>query len=250
MRVTFAGVGEAFDETLANTSLLVQCGDFSALLDCGFTAASAFWAVAENPLELDALYITHFHGDHYFGIPALLVRSVEEGRTKRLTIMGQPGIEDRVRRLMEMAYSNALRNAQFDIYFIECTSGDDLSLFGTRFRFAMNDHLMPCLAVRLDCEGKSVFYSGDGRPTEWTRDLAKGCNLVVHESASFEADVPGHGTIASSIEFARTLGAESLALVHVKRDVRKKNMQEIMETIGSVSDLNVFLPEPGEIIQL
>ena len=55
MRVTFAGVGEAFDEKLPNTSLLVETdGGSSVLLDCGFTASCVFWTMAEKPLELDA----------------------------------------------------------------------------------------------------------------------------------------------------------------------------------------------------
>jgi len=246
MRVMFAGVGEAFDETLSNTTLLVDSGTSTILLDCGFTAASAFWSVAEKPLELDALYITHFHGDHYFGIPALLVRFVEEGRTKRLTIHGQPGIEDRVLRLMEMAYSNVMARAEFDIFYIECDPGQDFKHAGFRFRFAMNDHPMPCLSVRLDCGDKSIFYSGDGRPTEATRALAKGCDLIAHESFSMEPDTPGHGTIDSSIEFARQAGAKSLALVHVQRKVRRFMKKDILAKAGEVSDFSVFLPEPGD----
>ena len=73
MRVTF-------DEALPNTSILVESGSSSILLDCGFTAASTFWEVANNSLDLDVVYISHSYGDHYFGVPALLVRSVEEGR--------------------------------------------------------------------------------------------------------------------------------------------------------------------------
>ena len=49
MRVTFAGVGEAFDEKLPNTSLLVQSESSSILLDCGFTAACTLWDVIGNP---------------------------------------------------------------------------------------------------------------------------------------------------------------------------------------------------------
>ncbi len=221
MRVTFAGVGEAFDETLANTSLLVESDTTSILLDCGFTAASAFWSVAQQPLELDAIYISHFHGDHYFGLPALLVRSIQEKRTKRLTIMGQPGVEDRVTRLTEMAYSNAMAKATFDIYFIECTPGDEIPHGDFQMEFAMSDHPMPCLSVRLDCAGKSIFYSGDGKPTDATQTLAAGCDLVVHESFSLETTTPGHGTIESSIAFARKAGARRLAMLHMDRAIRQ-----------------------------
>lgn len=246
MRVTFVGVGEAFDENLANTSVLVDFDSSTVLLDCGFTAASAFWRVAEKPLELDALYITHFHGDHYFGVPALLVRSIEEGRTKPLTILGQTGVGDRIPQLMEMAYRGTMAKAAFEISYIECDPISDFEHAGFRFRFAINDHPMPSLSVRLDAGGRSVFYSGDGRPTAETLALATGVDLVVHESFSLEPDKPGHGTVDSSIDFAKKAGAGKLALVHVQRGVRRDRENEIL-TRADASDVPTILPEPGEV---
>jgi len=250
MRVTFAGVGEAFDENLANTSLLVETDTSSILLDCGFTAASAFWNVTDKPLDLDALYITHFHGDHYFGIPALLVRSVEEGRSKRLTILGPTGIEDRVVHLMEMAYSNVMAKMAFKLFFVECSPDEDFRHSGFRFRFAQNDHSMPCLSIRLDYEGKSLFYSGDGSPTDATLALATGCNLIIHESYSLEPHTPGHGTVDSSMEFARKTQAPALALVHLQRKIRKDMKNEILTKAETADNCSVFLPEPGDIYEV
>nr|WP_321260546.1 ribonuclease Z [uncultured Pseudodesulfovibrio sp.] len=247
MRVTFAGVGEAFDDKLPNTSLLVHAGSSTVLLDCGFTAACVFWGMAANPLKLDAVYISHFHGDHYFGLPALLVRSIEEGRTKRLTILGPSGIESRVTRLMEMAYSNALARAKFSIFFIECDPGQDFKHAGFRFRFAMSDHAMPCQAIRLDTADKSMFYSGDGQPTDDTLELALGCDLVVHESYSLDQEKTGHGSVESSVDFARKANAKACALVHVKRTVRRERKDVILARANAISDMKVFLPEPGDV---
>lgn len=250
MRITFAGVGEAFDDKLANTSILAESDSTSILLDCGFTAASAFWSAARNPLGLDALYISHFHGDHYFGIPALLVRSVEEQRTKPLTILGQPGVESRIRKLMEMAYSNVMTKAKFDLYFLECTPGEEVHFGDFKLGFAMGDHSMPSLAIRLNSTKHSVFYSGDGRPTDATRQLAAGCGLIIHESFSLKKTVPGHGTVDSSIEFAKTAGAHTLAMVHVTRTVRHGQGPEILAKAQNIDGLNVLLPAPSDFLDL
>ncbi|MGL1861123.1 MAG: ribonuclease Z [Pseudodesulfovibrio sp.] len=246
MRVIFVGVGEAFDETLSNTSVLVESGGLAILLDCGFTAASSFWAVAERPLELDMLYISHFHGDHYFGIPALLGRSIEEGRSKPLTIMGQSGVAGKIRQLMDMAYPNSLKKAQFALNFIECQPETPATVDRMQFRFAVNDHPMPCLSIRIESEGKSIFYSGDGKPTKETQALAQGCDLIIHESFFLEPTKPGHGTVDSSIEFAREAQAAHLALVHVQRTVRRENKQTIITRGTKETQLHVFLPEPGD----
>lgn len=250
MRITFAGVGAAFDEHLPNTSILMESEQCSLLADCGFTSASAFWRSADDPLSLSAIYLTHFHGDHYFGVPALLLRMVEEGRTAPLTILGQEGVEDRVRTLVDLAYRSILEKARFDLRFVECTPGNTVELNDMRLSFAVNDHPMPCLSLRVDTDTHSVFYSGDGRPTLETRQLADGCDLVVHESFSLEPDTPGHGTVDSSIQFAQEAGAKEVALVHIKRDVRHRDRAALEDAIRQATDLKAFLPEPGDQLQL
>ncbi|EGB15102.1 beta-lactamase domain-containing protein [Pseudodesulfovibrio mercurii] len=250
MRVTFVGVGEAFDERLPNTSLLVEHNDSSILLDCGFNVSCGLWRYAARPLDLDAVYVSHFHADHYFGLPALIVRSLEEGRTKRLTILGPSGIESRVNRLMELAYSNALAKAGFEIFFIECVPGEDFKHGGFRFRFALNDHSMPCLAVRLDAGGKSLYYSGDGKPTDATVDLAEHCDLVVHEAFTLDEITTGHGDVGTSLDMARRSGAGACALVHMKRTIRHTMMDVIRMAVETETSVHGFVPEPGDVHEL
>lgn len=250
VRVTFAGVGEAFDEDLANTSILVETDATSLLLDCGFTAATAFWRTAKEPLDLDGIYITHFHGDHYFGIPALLIRFVEEGRTTPLTIMGQHGVAKQVQSMVDMAYPNTLAKAQFDISFLTCEPGQEVRLGDMRLTFAMNDHPIPSQSVRVNVDNKSVFYSGDGRPTTETLALARGSDLIIHESFSLEPDTPGHGTVDSSIQFTRDAGAPALALVHVQRMIRRNHRPEINLKMKQATGVKVLLPNPGDMVSL
>ncbi|QGY39849.1 MBL fold metallo-hydrolase [Pseudodesulfovibrio cashew] len=250
MRITFNGVGEAFDQDLPNTSLLIESGACSLLADCGFTAAAAFWRAAADPSGLDAVYLSHFHGDHYFGLPQLLARFVDDGRTEPLTILGQSGVEQRVRELVNMAYTSLLDRAKFELRFLECRDGGTAELSGMRLSFALGDHPVPSLSLRVDSAGQSVFYSGDGRPTEATRALAKGCRMIVHESFSLDPDKPGHGTVDSSIDFAGEAGARILALVHVRRRVRHRLRDEILRRAAAAKGLEVLLPEPGDHVTL
>lgn len=246
MQVTFAGVGAAFDEYHPNTSILIESDDASLLADCGFTAAPAFWRVADDPLSLDGIYISHFHGDHYFGIPHLLLKMVEEGRTAPLKIFGQQGVEKRVTLLMESAYRSMIEFTKFDLIFTECSPGDEIPLKDTRLTFAQNDHPMECLSLRVDSGKHAVFYSGDGRPTDDTQALAKGCDLVVHESYSLEPDTPGHGTVDSSIAFSREAGADTLALVHLAQKIRRTQKGEILKRAVAATGLRIMLPESGD----
>ena len=250
MEITFLGVGEAFDEHLANTSMLVRTEyegkPVTLLLDCGYSVPPAFWQLGLNTETLDAIWISHFHADHAFGIPALLVRFWEEKRKKDLCFFGQKGIEPFVLKCLELAYPNFYPRLGFSLRFEEVEPKKPLKAFGMSWSTAVNDHPQRDLALRMEAQGKSLFYSGDGRPTSETSTLAKGVDLIVHEAFHLSKDIPGHGTIAGSVEMALACRAKRLALVHIQRNVRRERFEEIRELAKSVQELEVLIPEPGD----
>ena len=255
MKIKFLGVGEAFDEKLPNTSIWVRSetadgGRASVLLDCGFTAPSPFWQSCPDPDELDAIWISHFHGDHFFGIPALLTRSWEMGRKKPLILISQAGVEDIIRQTLKLAYSSIMEKFAFELRFREVEPGNTIEAAGLSWSTALNGHPQKDLAVRIGRGEKSVFYSGDGLSTDDTLALAKGCPLIIHEAFRLDRQIPGHGSILSSIEFARKAGAQALALVHIQRNERRDRREEILRSIETVRDLRVFMPEPGEEVEI
>ncbi len=259
MHITFVGVGEAFDPNLPNCSVLVETRTGGVprtiLLDCGFTAPFAlFRALASDAgtrkaLDLDMVWISHFHGDHFMGLPALLLRFYEEGRVKPLAIVGQTGVEDVIRQAMDLAYTGLRERFQYPIVWHEATPGVSLSLLGLRLDCAYSEHPRLNLSLRLDDGERCILYSGDGRPTGETLALAAGVDLVIHESFSMEQDTPGHGTVPGSIDFARQAGAKALALVHLRRDVRREKNEQVRSAMNR-AHLPVYLPEPGEVLTL
>lgn len=248
MRVTFPGVGAAFDEDLPNTCLLLETEDHSALLDCGFAAPFAFWRCAERPLELDALWISHFHGDHFFGTPVLILRFWELGRTKPLAIIGQQGVEETITTAMDLAYPGFREKLEFDLVFHEIEPGDTITAAGFTWQAAQGEHGKRNLAVRVEADNRSVFYSGDGRPTPDTLALARDTDLVAHEAFLLDPDNPGHGTVPGAIDFTRQAGARRLWLVHVNPETRRELRNEIEALLRDAADIEAFLPEPGDAV--
>ncbi|THB63304.1 MAG: ribonuclease Z [Desulfovibrio sp.] len=260
MEIVFIGVGEAFDQNLPNCSALVLAeggqGAKSILLDCGFTVPFALWRTMlkepdlPGPLTLDAVWISHFHGDHFFGLPALLLRFYEEGRTETLHLLGQEGMEKTVLAAMDLAYPGTRAKFAFSLEFHEISPGAPLSLLGLSLSAAHSEHPRPNLSLRLEDANASIFYSGDGRPTDATLELARDAHLIIHESFSLEPDTAGHGTVPGSIEFARRAGVPELALVHIRRDVRAEHMQDIRQAMDQAQGLIVHLPEPGDRLRV
>lgn len=247
--VIFLGVGEAFDEELPNTSILIRYEQGSSpvtlLLDCGFTAPPQFWREEPEADKLDGIWISHFHGDHFLGLPALLVRFWEEGRSKALTIIGQRGIESLTRKLLDLAYPGFYERLEFSIRFLEVEPEKGTEIFGLTFQAAEASHSQRDLALRIDAQGKSIYYSGDGKPTPESMALAMGSQLIIHEAFHMETEIPGHGTATGSIDMARKCSVLNLALVHIQRNVRKQVIERMREYPHLEGILNVMVPEPG-----
>lgn len=250
MEISFLGVGEACDTHQPNTSIHVKTdGDERILLDCGFTVPHNYFALCDAPDELDVVWISHFHGDHFFGIPLLLLRFWEMGRSKPLHICGQSGIREKIVQVMELAYPDFLRRLKFRLEIIELEPESFVKIGSVLWKTAENMHSQRCFSVRIEDGRHSLFYSGDGKPTIKTLALASGCDLIIHEAFWMDKVAPGHGNVKKCLEFAEKAQAKNLALVHVNRDERRHQYNRIVTAIHNVS-LHAFLPESGDIFYL
>jgi ribonuclease BN (tRNA processing enzyme) len=254
MKVTFIGVGEAFDELLPNNSqhLVAETGEgrVRGLIDCGFNVPFAYWRTLPDPEKLDFVYLTHFHGDHCFGLPALLLKLRDVGRTKTLHIVGRHGVEAKARLLMQESYSSLFSTLDYTLEYHVLTPDKPLSLMGCALTCAKSGHPEENYALRVLAGGKSLFSSGDGHPTEETEKLAQGCDLAVQEAYAMESATEGHGTVQSGIEFGRRAGVKRLALAHVRADVRRSRKDDILKACADASDVRAFLPEPGDVLEM
>lgn len=255
MKIIFIGVGEACDERYPNTSLLLSIQSFSGrpqsiLFDCGFSVPMYFWKHVNDPNLLDLVWISHFHGDHFLGLPALLLRMWEMGRTKQLVIMGQRDVRRIVTSAMELAYPGFMSRFRFEIRFVECEPGIDMDTIDLQWSFAETEHSRRNLHIALKSPEGTFCYSGDGRPTSESINITKNANILVHEAFHIKPEVPGHGTIYAVIEAARKAEVKYLALVHVQRDVRKWREMEIIRHLYSLNSLQAFLPKTGDLMEL
>ncbi|MGM0382094.1 MAG: MBL fold metallo-hydrolase [Thermodesulfobacteriota bacterium] len=249
MEIIFLGVGEAFDEKLPNTSILIRnkegISPVTLLLDCGFTAPPQFWREEPDADILDGIWISHFHGDHCLGIPALLVRFWEEGRKKVLTLLGPKGIDTVTRTSLNLAYPGMYDRLGYTIQFLAVEPKKHVNIFGLTLRTALNSHSQRDLALRIDTQKKSIYYSGDGKATPESMALAAGSDLIIHEAFNIDSKIGGHGSIMESIEMAKACKSSHLALVHIQREVRSKVIDEIQGFKQIAGSLNLMVPEPG-----
>ena len=101
MRVQFLGTGTPLgQEGRLQTCILLSADDKRVLLDCGMTSLVALARAQVEPESLDAIVITHLHGDHFGGLPLLLLEIAlrDHGRRSPLHIAGPAGTAERVRQ--------------------------------------------------------------------------------------------------------------------------------------------------------
>lgn len=241
MEIRILGCGEAFDERLPNTSLLVNWGE-TLLADCGFSVPPEVWRAAPDPDLIDAVYISHGHADHYFGLPALLTRMWEDGRTKPLVVVSQAEVLERIPQQVELAYPGIAARFGYAVEYRETSPGGPVRIGAATLHFAATRHAAPNCAVRIEAGGRSVCYSGDGMFTDESRALYRGADWLFHEAYSFDPSAV-HGDIEAVIAMASAEGVKKLGLVHVRRTVRREadRLTAAVRRAGGA----VVLPEPG-----
>jgi len=247
MEVTFIGVGEAFEPQLGNSSYLIQ-SESCLLVDCGYAVPANLFSTTDDPNVIDAIYITHFHADHTFGIPAVLNRWNEDDREKPLAIIGQHGVQKYLNEIIDLGYSSCRKRLKYEVRYIETV--EDCVFNEWNFSFAKTDHGKSNYAIRITEGNVSLGISGDGGLTDDTRSLFQPCQYLIHEAFGFEEAMKGHTTAREVIEYAHTMPElKLLALVHLQRDERISRTTDYQK-INESETFEVTIPSPGDVITL
>ncbi|MFO7561409.1 MAG: ribonuclease Z [Enhygromyxa sp.] len=248
--LVFVGTGEALDPALPNTSLLVR-GPQTLLLDCGYAVPHALWKLTRDVDLLDAIWISHTHADHLFGLPPLLLWMRLGGRRRPLTLLCGPGRAATLEQVLELGYPGSF--APHKCYPIELVElrRDATERFGDfELRIAQSAHSIVNYSLRLEAPGlRSLVYSGDGFPTPATRELCRGASVLVHECFFPAAsEQRKHGDVDSCVELARAAAVETLVLLHFEAEAKQVITQRARSLVRE--DLELLLPSPGDTLAL
>lgn len=244
MKIIFLGVGEAFDNNLPNNSHIIISEKTNLLLDCGFNIPQQLWKFNEDPNFLDAIYISHQHADHYFGLPAVLLRMWEGGRERDLTIICQRELKDKFQEFMDYAYRDFIKKFKYKINLVEAKDSEAVEFNGLKLSFEKTVHSGENLAVKIN-DGKNTFcYSGDGSPLE-NSGFYQNIDLLIQETYMYDIEKIGHASIIGAISFAEKNNIKCLALTHINRDLRKNELLGLKEKLKG-DKAKIIIPEPLE----
>jgi ribonuclease BN (tRNA processing enzyme) len=234
--VTFAGSGDAFGSGgryQACIHLRPPGGAAPLLLDCGATSLSALRRSGLDPGEIAAIFVSHLHGDHFGGLPFLILNGQFAGRTQPLTVVGPPGTARRLAEAMECMFpgSGAVRR-RFPVDTIELRPGAAVTAAGVRATAFPADHPSgaPALALRLTLGGKVVAYTGDTAWTDVLIEVAAGADLLIAEAYYRDKNVPYHLRHADLAARRGRLASRRTVLTHMSDDMLDHLDQACFET--------------------
>ncbi len=241
VRLTFIGSGDAFASGgRFQACLLLDGGREPVLIDCGATSLVALRRAGVDPATLGWVAVSHLHGDHFAGLPFLILDGQFAGRTRPLVIAGPPGARDRMERTFEALYPGATSAERpFQTSFIEfegraqCELGPALI---TPFEVRHGGGA-PAYALRVQYGERVIAYSGD---TEWTDNLiavADSADLFVCECNFFDKRVPDHLDYRTLAAHRDELRCRRLIITHMQDDMLARLREADVE---AASDGAVF----------
>jgi len=220
MRLTIIGCGDAFGAGgRLQTSFHVRSAPSTFLIDCGTSTLIGMRRLGLEPNDIDAVFVTHLHGDHFGGLPWFLIDGqYVSKRTRPLIVTGPRGIEARYLTAAEALYPGVTtNNPGFDIVFREYEEQKPLDVGGvvvTPFE-VKHPSGAPPYALRFMLEGKVIAFTGDTGWVEVLCDVARGADLFISECFQYDLTLPIHLDYATiDANYAR-LNAKRVLLTHM-----------------------------------
>lgn len=235
IRVSFLGAGDSFSAGGRHQAgYLVQGDGTSFLLDCGATTLASLKRDRINTADIDMVFISHLHGDHFAGLPFLFLEYIHiQPRQRPLRIAGPPGTEERVRALYRAAYKDASEEPlPYPLEFTEMMPDQHVRLGCIEIEPFRVPHQKKeiSLGMRVSLANRTILYSGD---TGWTEDLvlrSHGTDVFICECCFFETRVDYHLDYPRIAENRARFGTKRLILTHLGREVLARRHEVEIET--------------------
>jgi ribonuclease BN (tRNA processing enzyme) len=246
MRLTIVGSGDAFGSGgRFNTCFQVETSTATVLIDCGASSLVALKARGIDPERLDGVVLSHLHGDHFGGLPFLLIEAQHLSRRRRpFVIAGPPGTRARLAAALEVLFPGSPATQwRFSWEVVEIEPGRPCDLLGHRVVTAdLHPSGAPSTAVRFSDGNATLAYSGD---TEWTDALlpiADGAALLIVECSGYAGRIPYHMTWEILKSRLSDLGARRIMITHMN--------PAVLAHLDEIRAAGVLVAADGDVLDL
>lgn len=244
MELTFLGTGNAFAPTRYWSAFLV---DDRYLFDAPPTLLPHMNRLGKDIRDIEVIFISHFHGDHYFGLPFLLLDYAERApRSKPLTIVGPPGIQKRVESSTNLAFANVYRKQSrgYDLTFVEVKDGRHAHAGDLDYTAFKVQHVpdLESFAYRVQIGNQTLAYTGDSSMCDALIPLAQDADVFVAECSCWtETCGPIHLTPSNILALHQQLSPPTqFILTHIGAG----------EAPASIAEANILIANDLQTIRI
>jgi ribonuclease BN (tRNA processing enzyme) len=239
------GTGDAFHSGgRLHTAFLLRCGDYHALIDCGVTTLAFMRHLQVDVAGIDAVVLSHLHGDHFGGVPFLLMDACYNARrAKPLTIAGPQGARLRITDTLGCLYPGGPSKVdeRVPVAYVDYRDRQPLRLGPLEVLPIPVVHSSgaTAYALRITAGGRILAYSGD---TEWTPALAEaaaGADLFICECFGYDKPIPFHLHYTQLRDALPAIGARRILLTHLGPDA-----------LAHASELAFEVAEDGQEVEI
>ncbi len=247
MKLTIVGCGDAFGSGgRMNTCFWLETAKATLVVDFGASALPALKATKLDPSRLDAIVLSHLHGDHFGGLPFLLLDyQLLTRRERPLLIAGPPGTQARLAAAMEVLFPRSTGTKwrfPWSVQEIAVSVASEVLGHSVITAEVLHQSGAPSTALRLSDGSKTFAYSGD---TEWTDKLlpiAAGADLFICECYAYAGAMSGHLSWEILKAKISALDAKRLMLTHMN--------PSMLTRLEELSAEGVLLAEDGLVLEL
>jgi len=224
MKLHILGCGDAFGSGGRNQSgYLVEAREKLFLLDCGPTTLLALKRAGFDPRRLDAILLSHLHGDHFGGIAFFFIEYLYlRPRVDPLVIAGPPGTEAKVRALFQVMYGGGSENKAIPpTRFVILQPDEPTDLNGITvapFRVPHQSDAIS-LGLKVSYDGKQILFTGDSLWTESFVEHARGVDLFLCECSFFREQPGMHVNYQTLTTNRDRLHCKQLVLTHLGEEM-------------------------------
>ena len=226
-RLTILGSAAAVPDMDHENAYMVLEGEKDALLiDCAGSPLARLQAAGVDLDQLSSLIVTHYHPDHIYGVPSLLLGLRMHGRRAPFDIFGTRESLAVIWGMMDLlGWQKWPSPFPVGRHQVETTEGA-LVIDSDEFevRATPTKHSLPSIGLRIvsKATGGVLAYSSDTEPCDAFVRLAQGADILIHESTG---DYVGHSTGTQAGAVAGRCGAKKLVLIHYSIDANLKALQ-------------------------
>jgi ribonuclease BN (tRNA processing enzyme) len=177
---------------------------------------------------LDAVVVSHHHGDHFLGLPFLFLQWKYYGRLKPVTVVGPPGTRELASDIALKVYPGVF-DVKYDLNWAEANAGDRVAVAGRELEAHARNHdrrLSTSLGFKAVLDGRKFAYTGDTAWCEAVAEMARHAEVLVSECASRADVLDIHMNLVDDIPNVRSAMSPDaqLVLTHLTPDVTAEGL--------------------------